>query len=220
MPPKARFTRKEIVNVGMEITGESGIDAVTAAEISKRLGTSVSPIFTKFSSLDEIREEIKNEAWEIFDRYLRLADDYNPAFKMRGMQLVRFAQERPQLFRLLFMREGQTVTFDEMMKGRLSEFSGDILAISNDYNVTESEAERIFNQLWVHCYGICVLCVTKICSFSDELIAALLGETFAGLIMLFKSGNADFTKIVPAAKGTPEGDRLKSGFPSPDPAKN
>ena len=51
MPPKAKFTREEIVAAALEITREKGIEAVTAREIGKTLNSSARPIFTVFQLL-------------------------------------------------------------------------------------------------------------------------------------------------------------------------
>ena len=64
MPPKAKFTKDEILNTALSITEESGIDAVTARELGKRLGSSARPIFTVFESMDEIKHSVIMKAKE------------------------------------------------------------------------------------------------------------------------------------------------------------
>ena len=49
MPPKAKFTKNEIVEAAMQIVREQGLEAVTSRELGKRLGSSACPIFTVFS---------------------------------------------------------------------------------------------------------------------------------------------------------------------------
>ena len=59
MPPRAKFTRQEIVDAGMSILREQGISAVTAREIGSRLGSSARPIFTVFENMGEVLAEIE-----------------------------------------------------------------------------------------------------------------------------------------------------------------
>ena len=54
MPPKAKYTREEIVQKAFQMTREKGIEAVAARELGKRLGTSSSPIFTAFKNMEEL----------------------------------------------------------------------------------------------------------------------------------------------------------------------
>lgn len=55
MPPKAKFTKEEIVEAALGIAHESGFDALTARTLGERLGSSARPIFTVFKSMDEVR---------------------------------------------------------------------------------------------------------------------------------------------------------------------
>ena len=58
MPPKAKFTKNEIVDAAMQIVREQGLEAVTSRELGKRLGSSACPIFTVFSNMEEVKSEI------------------------------------------------------------------------------------------------------------------------------------------------------------------
>ena len=57
MPPKAKFTKEEIIAAALKITREQGIGAVTARELGARLGSSARPVFTVFSSMEELTRE-------------------------------------------------------------------------------------------------------------------------------------------------------------------
>ena len=64
MPPKAKFTKDEILNTALNITREQGIDAVTARELGARLGSSPRPIFTIFKSMEEVKDFVILKAKE------------------------------------------------------------------------------------------------------------------------------------------------------------
>ena len=51
MPPKAKFTKKEIIEASMSIVQKDGFPALTARALGARLGSSARPIFTVFSSM-------------------------------------------------------------------------------------------------------------------------------------------------------------------------
>lgn len=212
MPPKVKYTKEEIIAAALDLARERGMDAVAAREVGKRLGTSSSPIFTVWSSMEQLQEEVRSAAWNEFQGYLKVADRFNPAFKMRGMQMVRFAKEEPMLFRMLFMNGSSTVSFDEMMQTRITGFESDVRAIAESYGVPTEKAEHLFRQLWIHAYGICTLCAMKVCDFSEQEIAGLLGEVFAGMVMVTKSGAA-FTGVMPAPKESEAGKRLAGNIP-------
>ena len=76
MPPKAKFTRDIIIQAGLSIVRENGIEALTARALGAKLGSSARPIFTVFQSMDEVQAEVKESAKSIYDEtsYIDLDD--------------------------------------------------------------------------------------------------------------------------------------------------
>ena len=189
MPPKTRYTREEIVQKAFEIAREKGIDAVVARELGKALGTSSSPIFTAFKNMEELQKEVRKVALREFEAYVADALNYTPAFKYVGMKMIEFAMREPKLFQLVYMREhGESQTYD-MLIGELGdtvEVCIDIM--QKDYALNRQEAELLFNQVWLHTFGICVLVAGKVCHLTPEEISEMLSVEFQGIMMLVKSG--------------------------------
>lgn len=111
MPPKAKFTRQEIVKAAVDIARRAPLEAVTAQELASVLGTSTRPVFTYFRTLEEVRAAVVEEAGKIYGRYVERGLSMNPPFKGYGMETIRFAREEPNLFRLLFLRRRDTTEF-------------------------------------------------------------------------------------------------------------
>lgn len=189
MPPKAKYTRKEIINKAFEMARRNGIDSVVARELGKELGTSSSPIFTAFKNMEELQNEVRKVAMREFEAYVHDAVNYTPAFKYVGMKMIEFAMKEPKLFQLLYMREhdgSQTYSklFDEL--GDTVEVCIEIM--QKDYVLSRQEAELLFRQVWLHTFGICVLVAGKVCQISPEEISEMLSLEFKGTLMLIKSG--------------------------------
>lgn len=55
MPPKPKFTREEVAATALAIIKGSGVSALTAREVGKRLGTTASPIFTIFTNMEDLK---------------------------------------------------------------------------------------------------------------------------------------------------------------------
>ena len=105
MPPKAKYTREEIIGIAFQMARENGIESVVARELGKRMGTSSSPIFTAFKNMEELHTEVRNMAMKEFESYVRDAVNYTPAFKHVGERMIQFAATEPKLFQLLYMKE-------------------------------------------------------------------------------------------------------------------
>lgn len=214
MPPKPKFTREEVTAAAFELVREQGSAALTARELGARLGSSARPIFTAFTDMAELRTAVCAKARECFASYMSVAENFDPAYKMRGMQWVKFAQEQPKLFQLLFMqRGGAALEFEDAVRESAFDSEQDLAIIQRDYHASAAQAERLFRQMWIYTYGLCVLCATGICSFTDAELAVNLGEIFRGMIYVLKSDSVPFTGVQPAKRGTAESDFVRRNNP-------
>lgn len=189
MPPKAKYTREEIIQKAFEIARKRGIEAVVARELGKELGTSSSPIFTAFKNMDEVQQEVRKLALSEFESYVSDALNYKPAFKYVGIKMIEFATREPKLFQLVYMKEHDQSQTYEMLMGELGE-TVDVCVdiIEKEYALTKEEACLLFRQVWLHTFGICALVAAKVCHFSPEEISEMLSMEFKGALMLIKSG--------------------------------
>lgn len=189
MPPKAKFTKDEILSAGLEVLREKGIPAVTAREIGHCLNSSARPIFTLFDSMSEVMQGIEDMAREIYAGYVDRGLKMTPAFKGVGQSYIAFAQKEPKLFQLLFMRE---LSEGIGMNGILSEIEESydriLQSITDNYPVSDEDAVLLYRHLWVYSHGIATLCATGMCRFSDEEISQMLTEVFTSLLKMILGG--------------------------------
>ena len=106
MPPKVRFTREEIIRAALDITRESGPEALTARSLAARLDCSAKPIFGLFRSMDEVQQEVLKAGYQFYGEAIARAMESGeyPPYKASGMAYIDFARREKHLFRLLFMR--------------------------------------------------------------------------------------------------------------------
>lgn len=196
MPPKAKYTREEIIQKAFEMAREKGIDSVVARELGKELGTSSSPIFTAFKNMEELHQEVRKVALKEFECYVSDALNYMPAFKYVGLKMIEFAMREPKLFQLVYMREHDGSQTYAMLIDELGETVNVCIQImQRDYDLTKKEAELLFRQVWLHTFGICVLVAGKICRITPEEISEMLSAEFKGTLMLIKSGKFEVTPV-------------------------
>ena len=201
MPPKAKFTKEEIVATALAIVKEQGIEALTARSLAKELDSSARLIFTVFSSMDEVQAEVRNAAMKVFESYAETAAEYTPAFKQIGIQMIQFANREPKLFQLLYMQEhNDSKCFEEHLKylGDTGELC--LTVLEQEYALTRKEALALFKQVWIFTYGICVLCATGACRFGEAEIQEMLSRDFVSMLVLIKSGRLEICEVVPEKK--------------------
>ena len=202
MPPKPKFTKEEIVAAALALVSEKGIEALTSRELGARLGSSARPIFTVFSSMDEVQEEVRAAALKRFESYAEKAMHYTPVFKQVGMQMILFAIEEPKLYQLIYMSENSgAVNFDGIFDrlGDVARLCVD--GIQRDYGLSEKDARALFEHVWIYTFGIGALCATGMCRFSQEEIIRMLGQDFMAMLFYAKSGRMNMPTPVPKMEG-------------------
>ena len=192
MPPKAKFTKEQITKAALGVVSEKGAQALTAKELGAALGTSTTPIFTVFNSMQEVQDAVMLAAMERFEEYAHKAAHIKPVFKQVGMQMIMFAKEEPKLYQLVFMSSiNEAQTFDDVYAhlGSVADECLDVL--QKDYDLSKDNAKTLFEHVWIHTFGIGALCATGVCDFSHEQIAEMLTQDFNAMMMLMKSGKSN-----------------------------
>lgn len=94
MPPKVRFTREEIIRAALDITRESGPEALTARSLAARLDCSAKPIFGLFRSMDEVQQEVLKAGYQFYGEAIARAMESGeyPPYKASGMAYIDFAR--------------------------------------------------------------------------------------------------------------------------------
>jgi len=103
MPKKVVFTRDDVVTKGFEMLKESGLNSITARNIAKSLKSSPAPIYSYYSSMDELKDELIEIAKEQFLVYLKKPYT-DMVFLNVGMGIVVFAREEQELFDSIFLK--------------------------------------------------------------------------------------------------------------------
>ena len=192
MPPKAKFTKEQITKAALGVVSERGVQALTAKELGVALGTSTTPIFTVFNSMQEVQDAVMLAAMERFEEYAHKAAYLGPVFKQVGMQMILFAKEEPKLYQLIFMSSiSEAQTFDDIYAhlGSVADECLDVL--QKDYDLSKDNAKTLFEHVWIHTFGIGALCATGACDFSHQQIAEMLTQDFTAMMMLMKSGKTN-----------------------------
>ena len=190
MPPKPKFTREQIIAVGLDLVRERGLEGLTAREVGARLGASARPIFTVFENMEELTREVYAAAARQMDAYAERASAYNPPTKRAGMQMAMFAREEPKLFQLILMRENKNVTTSDALFENLGPAAKEAIAsMQAQYALNPDAARMLFEQIWIFTYGVSALCATGMCRFTDEELSEMITREFSGILSQIRREN-------------------------------
>jgi len=187
MPPKAKFTKGEIVEAALNIVKTDGFEALTSRALGTRLGSSARPIFTVFQSMDEVQQAVIEAAKALYKEYVDQGLTWEHPFKGVGTQYILFSVNEPKLFQLLFMTEQpQVPDFSDVLPLIEESYKEILLSIQNDYGISERLAERLYHHLWIYTHGIATLCATNMCRFTGEEISSMITEVCMSLLKNMK----------------------------------
>ena len=97
MPPQHRFSKPEIVSAGFDLVQRKGWRAFTARSLADTLGASARPIYSHFSSLTQLEDEIVKRAVDLLHEYMTRATT-GDAWIDHGIGYAMFAHEERHLF--------------------------------------------------------------------------------------------------------------------------
>ncbi len=187
MPPKAKFTKEEVISAALSIVRTDGFEALTSRALGNRLGSSARPIFTVFQSMDEVQQAVIDSAKALYKEYVDQGLAWEHPFKGVGTLYILFSIQEPKLFQLLFMTEQpQVPAFSGVLPLIEESYEEILLSIQNDYEMSRRLAERLYHHLWIYTHGIATLCATKMCRFTSEEISNMITEVCTSILKNMK----------------------------------
>lgn len=199
MPPKAKFTREEIVSAALEVARSKGIEAVTAREVGNYLGTSSSPVFVAFKNMDELLNEVYNSAVKEYSDYIADSVNYTPAFKQFGFRLIEFASTQPNLFKMIYKyRQGEKSYSKMIMSIPAADFC--VQTVMEQAQVDYENAKLIFEEVLLAGLGICYMIADNKCTFTEQDLNKYLGIAYRGAVLTVTTLNEDEYAVHPSIK--------------------
>lgn len=197
MPPKAKFTREEIVSAALEVARSKGIEAVTAREVGNYLGTSSSPVFVAFKNMDELLNEVYNSAVKEYSDYIADSVNYTPAFKQFGFRLIEFASTQPNLFKMIYKyRQGEKSYSKMIMSIPAADFC--VQTVMEQAQVNYENAKLIFEEVLLAGLGICYMIADNKCTFTEQDLNKYLGIAYRGAVLTVTTLNEDEYAVHPS----------------------
>ena len=187
MPPKAKFTKSEIIEAALNIVRTDGYEALTSRALGTCLGSSARPIFTVFKNMEEVQQSMIGAAKALYREYVNKGLAAAHPFKGVGMQYILFSVNESKLFQLLFMREQKQIPDLSGVLPLIDDsYEQILLSIQDEYKICKSSAKKLYHHLWIYTHGIASLCATKMCHFTDEEISTMITEVFMSILKKIK----------------------------------
>lgn len=179
MPPKAKFSKPDIIRAALEVAEEHGLRELTARRVAKKLGSSTAPVYQHFANMNELVMEVVRETQKLLLEYA--ARPYTDrVFLNMGTGLALFACEHARLYRSLLL-EGDSYrdTVNEVVETLASKLPED----PRFGSLSDEERRVLLNKMWMFTHGLAsLICVGLIKDCNQEYIIETLMDVGSDVI--------------------------------------
>ncbi|MBQ3040026.1 MAG: TetR/AcrR family transcriptional regulator [Clostridia bacterium] len=178
MPPKVKITKKDIIETALDLIRKNGQESINARSIARALNCSTQPIFSNFSSMEELESEVLASAYKLYLSFIEreIESGEYPRYKSFGMAYIRFAKEEKELFKLLFMcdRSGKDFTPTE-------DFEASVDMIMQANGISNKKANLFHMEMWACVHGIGTMLATSFLELDWDLVSSMITDVYQGL---------------------------------------
>lgn len=156
--------------------------------------------------MDNLRKAIVVEANNLYNIYFHKKHENLNPLKAVGINYILFAQEEPNLFKLLFMtnREKDISIFKSTLDDNKMEY---LSMIKENLNFNDEQANQYYVSMWIFSHGIATMLVSDLTAFTTEEIGELLTLTSTSIVAkLIKKGGRSMIEVKHLIKTFPNGD--------------
>lgn len=181
MPPTPRISKDKILQASFDLIREKGVESLNARNIAHKLECSTQPIFSVYSSMDELRKDLFEMADAYHSQYFNKIELNENYFLNLGVAYVDFALEETNLFRLLFMS-------DYYAGKKLTDFIDDennesiVSGIPETIGIHSDTSKKIFINMWLYAHGIASMLAMNHLQLPRDEIVSMISEVFLSLI--------------------------------------
>lgn len=192
---KKLITKQQIIDAAYSLAEQFGMEGVNMRSIAERCGCSTQPIYLSFANAEQLKQAVTDKIVRTYRSYINseIASGRYPEYKASGMAYIRFAKEKPQLFKYLFMRNRSGELSDEPA----TDFEQDAQR-ARQYGLNASGATKMHTHMWIYVHGIATMYATGYLDWDWQTVSSLLTEEFTAVAgQMGLSVTPDVTAIAP-----------------------
>lgn len=181
MPKKPIFTKKQVYKKAFELFKANGIDGISARNLAKSLNSSPAPIYSFYASIDDLKNELLENAKQLFLEYVN-REPTDLIFLNIGMGICIFARDEKELFQAIFLRESLGKR-NEIIRQFRDLIKDEMSKDSRFKDLDEEFKTKLYMDAWMYAHGFATLIATNYYeSITDEEIRDRLLEAAGTMI--------------------------------------
>jgi AcrR family transcriptional regulator len=163
-PKEISYTRDQIVQAAFDIVKQAGRSALSARRIAERLGSSTAPVYSYFSSMQQLEQAVEERVHDLLSEYSTRS--YTPRADLNiGVGVVLFARDHPRLFTSYHIEGGKSADTEE----KISEHMLQLMRKFPLYErISDEDMRSLFSKLKIFSHGLGLLACSKRLPYDDD----------------------------------------------------
>lgn len=173
--------KKIIINTAILMVKKLGWDSINARSLAKELGMSTKPLYRIYSGMDEIKTDLYEAIYKIYDEFINKRIDNKNALVTLCVAYVEFAKENKNLFKCLFLSNNLNwKSIDDVLNEKWNQST--IINLVNKHGYSFDEAKNLFMHIWTYANGLATLISTNEFTIEDKDIIKRLVKIYKELV--------------------------------------
>ncbi|MPM51699.1 hypothetical protein SDC9_98450 [bioreactor metagenome] len=186
MPPKQKITKQMVLEAGYDIAKRNGMENVNSRNIAKVLSCSTQPIFSCFSTMEDLK---KNVFDFVFKKFIAGGIEYvnsKKSLDFLGLSIqwyLELLRNEPHLYNLIFCSKGFGIQTPDDFISRYTSNEKILSKMQTYYELSLDECKDILLRSYALMHGIGTLIFFNDFKISNEEIVDIVKRTVAEMVL-------------------------------------
>lgn len=200
MSAVVKIKKEDLVKGAIKIIRDQGEYELSARNLAKVVGCSTQPIFRIFKNMDDLKNTVYDDVYEIHNKFIANGKEHQIPFIGIGLSYIDFASKEKNLFKFLFMssssKNNNILEMAETDSGHIY-----IDMIKKSTGLSEESSKQIYIYTWLIIHGIASMIATTNSKLDSSEIETIIFDAFKGYrqTLMNKELNNKYKKNVEAA---------------------
>ena len=179
MSAVVKIKKEDLVKGAVKIIRDSGEYELSARNLAKVVGCSTQPIFRLFKNMDDLKNTVYEDVYEIQNKFINSGSNHQVPFIGIGLSYIEFASKEKNLFKFLFMSEmSKNNNILDMAENESGKEYIDMILKST--GLSEKFSKQLYINTWLIIHGIASMMATTNSKLTKEEIETIIFDAFKG----------------------------------------
>lgn len=179
MPPIPKISKEMILESGLEIIKDDGIDNLNVRNIAKKLNCSTQPIMYHYKNMNLLKEELYSIVDSYHSQFLMKENINNNPLLNIGLQYIKFAEQEKNLFKFLFQSDKfSNFNFDDLINNNEEGLKEIFKVMEKETKLDKNNIKEAFKLLFITAHGLASLLANNSITYDEKYCKKILENAF------------------------------------------